>query len=272
MKKLFVLLLLIGGLVMLNPAPAEAQTNTWCCRRIFYAKTSAPVVTNILQIFITALDELIGFSDADFYSGVFEVSTEDKCLDTCKNKNILVKNCQNYYRKDSHADKASNSCVGPSSGCCMITDSDTVIDDIFARPANSQTECNYYCEPLSDCESIFYPGMVPNNNKNDCVKDKNSASGQMTNITFGSGKLINPLNANGIPAVIKNVISKFLTIVGAIALLMFVYGGFRWLTSAGNEKSIEAGRDILLWATVGLLLTFLSYILVGFVLQAFGVM
>jgi hypothetical protein len=90
-------------------------------------------------------------------------------------------------------------------------------------------------------------------------------------LNIPGGHLTNPLNANHIPDVIGNVILKFLTILAGIALLMFVYGGFLWLTAAGNDKNIQAGRDTLTWATIGLFIIFLAYILVGFVLQAIGV-
>jgi len=94
-----------------------------------------------------------------------------------------------------------------------------------------------------------------------------AASGQ---VTLKSVYLTNPIG-DSIPAIIGSIIKAFLRIVGAIALLVFIYGGFRWLTAAGNDQSIAAGRDTLLWAAIGLILIFLSYILVGYVMQALGV-
>lgn len=81
----------------------------------------------------------------------------------------------------------------------------------------------------------------------------------------------NPLNSNSIPGLIGNVISWLLKIIGALALALFFYGGFQWLTSAGNDKKVSAGKDTLFWAAVGLICVFLSYIAVGFVLEIFGV-
>jgi len=67
------------------------------------------------------------------------------------------------------------------------------------------------------------------------------------------------------------IISKLLSILGAIALLVFIYGGFRWLTAAGNDKNIAAGKETLVWATIGIIVIFLAYIMVGFILQSLGV-
>ena len=83
--------------------------------------------------------------------------------------------------------------------------------------------------------------------------------------------ITNPLNSNSIPCLIGNVISWLLKIIGALALALFFYGGFQWLTSAGNDKKVSAGKDTLFWAAVGLICVFLSYIAVGFVLELFGV-
>lgn len=83
----------------------------------------------------------------------------------------------------------------------------------------------------------------------------------------GTTKLTNPLGTSDIPTLIGRVIKAALGIVGSIALLMFIYGGFLWLTSAGNEQKISKGKNVLIWASIGLAIIFLSYSLVGFVIQ-----
>jgi len=70
---------------------------------------------------------------------------------------------------------------------------------------------------------------------------------------------------------IGRVIKTALGVVGAIALLMFVYGGLIWLTSGGTPDKIKKGMDVLLWAAIGLVVIFASYTLVDFVFTALGV-
>ncbi len=76
----------------------------------------------------------------------------------------------------------------------------------------------------------------------------------------------NPLgtgvNAETVPGLINRVIIAILGIVGALALLMFVWGGLLWMTSAGNADQVKKGRDTLVWASIGLLIIFASYTLV----------
>jgi hypothetical protein len=90
----------------------------------------------------------------------------------------------------------------------------------------------------------------------------------------GSGSLIklqNPLGANvTIPLLVGRIINAALGIVGSIAFLMFIFGGFKWLTSAGNEQKVREGTDVMKWAIVGLVIVFASVALVRFVLGSIG--
>lgn len=87
-------------------------------------------------------------------------------------------------------------------------------------------------------------------------------------------KLENPLGGGtgvtSIPRLIGNIIKTILTIVGALALAMFVYGGFTWMTSGGSSEKIQKGKNILMWAVIGLVVIFTSYTLVDFLLTALG--
>jgi hypothetical protein len=60
-------------------------------------------------------------------------------------------------------------------------------------------------------------------------------------------------------------------IVGALALLFFIYGGILWLTAGGKSEQIEKGKKVLIGAVVGLAIVFGAWLIVQFVLQALGV-
>lgn len=70
---------------------------------------------------------------------------------------------------------------------------------------------------------------------------------------------------------IGKVINATLGIVGSLALVMFIYGGFTWMLAAGNDQRVQKGKDILVWATVGLIVIFASYAMVRFVFTGLGV-
>ena len=80
----------------------------------------------------------------------------------------------------------------------------------------------------------------------------------------------NPLgNGEGMddPRVVIGMgIKALLSLLGSVALAVFIYGGFLWLTAGGNEQRIQKGKDVLIWATLGLMVVFAAYAIVGFFL------
>ncbi len=61
-----------------------------------------------------------------------------------------------------------------------------------------------------------------------------------------------------------------LGIVGSLALLMFIYGGFTFLISAGSSEKVSEARKIIVAAVIGLIIVFASYIIIQFVLGSLG--
>lgn len=87
--------------------------------------------------------------------------------------------------------------------------------------------------------------------------------------TGGNVTIDNPLgdSINTPQQFIGRIIKGLLGIIGSIALVMFVLGGFTWMTSQGDKGKISKGRDTMLWATLGLVVVFSSYALVRFVIE-----
>lgn len=60
------------------------------------------------------------------------------------------------------------------------------------------------------------------------------------------------------------------TIVGALALLFFIYGGFTLILSRGTTDQVKKGKDIMVAAIIGLIIVFGAYMLVRFLGTAVG--
>ncbi|MFH0928177.1 MAG: pilin [bacterium] len=77
--------------------------------------------------------------------------------------------------------------------------------------------------------------------------------------------LPNPLgSANDIPGLIGRIINVILSLVGTGALLMFVYGGARYIFSRGEAEEVGTAKNILVWSALGLIVIFVAYAIVNF--------
>ncbi len=80
--------------------------------------------------------------------------------------------------------------------------------------------------------------------------------------------LTNPLGTSDVREIVGRVISAALSVVGSLALLIFIYGGFLWLSSPGDTKKVTQGKDTMIWAILGLVIIFGAYVIVRTVLTA----
>jgi len=81
---------------------------------------------------------------------------------------------------------------------------------------------------------------------------------------------LNPLGdtSGGAAELTGRVIRGLLGLAGIGALLFFIWGGIVMLTSRGNSEKVKQARDTMVWAAIGLLVCFSSYIILRFVLEA----
>lgn len=75
---------------------------------------------------------------------------------------------------------------------------------------------------------------------------------------------------NDIAQVFGNVARIILGVTGSFALLIFIYGGFVWLTAAGVSERVESGKKILTGAVIGIVIIFGAYVGVQFFMNALG--
>ena len=80
-----------------------------------------------------------------------------------------------------------------------------------------------------------------------------------------SGTNPNLFGPGGLFTIIINVA---LFIIGAVCVLMLIYGGIKYTTSAGEEKAVTSAKNTILYGVVGLVVAILAYALVNFVISA----
>lgn len=153
---------------------------------------------------------------------------------------------------------------------CWCVNIDTNVKETFIGADETKTKCDAGCTYNLCATGNVTSQCLPASAAAPATKSSSDSATDVTKV------LINPIggtntNVTGITdptVIIGTIIKTALGIVGSIALLMFIYGGFLWLTSMGNEKKITEGKNVIVWAVIGLIIIFLSYTLVGFVIKA----
>lgn len=67
-----------------------------------------------------------------------------------------------------------------------------------------------------------------------------------------------------------NAINAVLLVAGAIAVLMVIIGGLRYVLSGGDSAGLKSAKDTILYALIGLAITLLSFGIVSFIVSKLG--
>lgn len=84
------------------------------------------------------------------------------------------------------------------------------------------------------------------------------ANEKLTGLGLGNTELI---------PTIGNIITILLGLVGVVAVIMLIIGGFKYTVSGGNDKSVEAAKNQIMYAVIGIVITLLAAGIVQFVLS-----
>ncbi|MDO4684871.1 MAG: pilin [Candidatus Saccharibacteria bacterium] len=80
-----------------------------------------------------------------------------------------------------------------------------------------------------------------------------------------------PDNIDGDNGMFKRITDVLLFIVGAVAVIMLIVGGIRYVTSGGNQQAVSDAKNTILYAIVGIIVVLLAYAVVNFVVSQFRV-
>lgn len=87
---------------------------------------------------------------------------------------------------------------------------------------------------------------------------------------IAGAQLTNPVGCDDIGECIGTFIQYALGLAGVLALAGIVYGGFLYLTAAGNQERVESGKNAVTYSIIGLIIIGLAFAIVNFVFQALG--
>jgi hypothetical protein len=66
---------------------------------------------------------------------------------------------------------------------------------------------------------------------------------------------------------VVNIIQWILGLLGLIAVIMILYGGFVWMTAGGNEEKVASAKKVISAAVIGLIIVLLAWAIVIFVVK-----
>lgn len=72
-------------------------------------------------------------------------------------------------------------------------------------------------------------------------------------------------NPTNVSSIIETTINILLFAVGILSVIMIIYAGIRYVTSAGNSQSVSAAKNTLIYSIVGLVIAIVAYALVDWV-------
>lgn len=71
-------------------------------------------------------------------------------------------------------------------------------------------------------------------------------------------------------SVIKLITNVLMFIIGAVAVIMVIIGGFQYVTSQGDSSKTTTAKNTILYAVIGLIVALLAYAIVQFVVDRFA--
>ena len=86
----------------------------------------------------------------------------------------------------------------------------------------------------------------------------------------GSGTAVcNASGSDSFPKFMGNIVSVLLYALGAVAVIMIVVGGFKYVTSNGDSNNIQSAKNTILYSVVGLVVAIAAQMIVTFVVSKF---
>ncbi len=76
------------------------------------------------------------------------------------------------------------------------------------------------------------------------------------------------LTAEDPKVIIARIIRVVIGVLGILSVLIVLYGGFTWMTAAGNEEKLERAKKILVRGFIGLAIILMSFAIASFILSA----
>jgi len=116
---------------------------------------------------------------------------------------------------------------------------------------------------------VFIPFAIPAVASANNITD-NLCNGATLTVTNNSGCASTNAAGNSLDTFITELVNIFSIVVGVVAVIMIIIGGFRYITSGGDSNNISSAKNTIIYAIIGLVVVALAQFIVQFVLSKIG--
>ena len=78
------------------------------------------------------------------------------------------------------------------------------------------------------------------------------------------------LGDRGLKDSINSIIQILLGFLGILAVIIILWGGFIWMTAAGDETKVDKAKKLIISGIVGIVIILAAYIIANFVITTIG--
>ncbi len=146
---------------------------------------------------------------------------------------------------------------------------------ITSASCKKNTDCTENCTPFvseQECGAELVCCICYSNPEK--TRTGETSAGQAANggglVSFEKRGYEDPMSGASLPNIVGNIIARVLPVIGALFLVMFIYGGFLWMTAGGDETKVKKARQTLVNTTIGMGIVIGAYAIVSNILTIFN--
>lgn len=139
--------------------------------------------------------------------------------------------------------------------------------------AECKSEAGLSCADAKKAKDLEQKKLdAAKNNNNDLTEGTFSVTENLTLDDEEQAKKYFDKSSGQSPIVsfVTTIIDFAITIMGAIAVILFIVAGFMFMTANGNQTKLDEAKDIIKYAATGLIVALLSYVITIFVQSIFS--
>lgn len=115
--------------------------------------------------------------------------------------------------------------------------------------------------------AVLSPIATPSVSAQSPIGDCSDEAGIANGISCGQGRDV-PTQLFGAGSIFTTIVNVLLFIIGAISVIMLIFGGIRYTVSGGDSGAVSSAKNTILYAIIGLIIAFLAFAIVNWVLGA----